>query len=215
MKKPLQPLWVSPETSSEQFLEFAEFHPIICCTASRRVEGAEVSGNGYIQGAGDDNEAWSCGLTPPLFWQHRQQLMSTDEEELPKLIQSLLKSEDVKSKNNAAVLVAPTKNIYIGTLNLGPPENIDGMILCIGQVTKMNFEDVEKSGHVLCLECGTGKTGSRALRARLPLVREFVSSLTKRHCAPKIFIACSTGIDLSVGIALTILCLYFDDNCKL
>ena len=216
LKKPLQPFWVTPETLfSELPPEAAQIHPVICCTASRRVEGTEVSGNGYIQGAGDDSEAWSCGLTPQLFWHNRQQLMSTDEEELSDLIQNLLQRNAAIDKDDTAVLIVPTKNIYIGTLNAGPPEIFDAIILCNDQILTKTSEDIEPPGHMLRLRCGAGKLGSRALRAKMPLVRAFVSSLIDRKDFPKILIACSTGKDLSVGIALALLCLYYDDYCKL
>lgn len=38
---------------------FDDFHPVICCTSSRRVVGGEMSEGGYIQGAGDDTENWA------------------------------------------------------------------------------------------------------------------------------------------------------------
>ena len=174
-----------------------------------------MSGNGYIQGAGDDNEAWSCGLTPQVFWQHQQQLMSTGEEELPELIQDLLQRDAAEDESNAAVMVAPTNNIYIGTLNVGAPDTFDGLILCSDQVPSTTSQGPETSARMLCLNCGTGKLGSRALRAKMPLVRAFVSSLIDHNHCPKILVACPTGKDLSVGIALALLCLYFDDNCKL
>ncbi len=215
LKKPVRPFWVTPETFSSNLLpEFSHYIPVICCTASRRVEGAEASENGYIQGAGDDNEAWSCGLTPHVYWQHQEQLMSTDEEELPGLIQKFLKVEGAKSESNAAVLVAPAKKIYIGMSNAGPQEEFDGIIICTNQATKKEPEGVETLGHVLRLHCGSGKLGSRALRAKMPHVRAFVSSLAARNDFAKILIGCPNGNDLSVGVALALLCLYCDDEGK-
>lgn len=29
----------------------------------------------YVQGAGDDEEAWACALTPALFWKHRHEIL--------------------------------------------------------------------------------------------------------------------------------------------
>lgn len=59
ISKPLRPIWVTPESDLESMeLSSSDFHPIICCTASRRVSGTEVAEGGYIQGAGDDTENW-------------------------------------------------------------------------------------------------------------------------------------------------------------
>ena len=216
LKKPVRPFWVTPETFSSYLLpELPHYIPVICCTASRLVEGAEASENGYIQGAGDDNEAWSCGLTPQVYWQHREQLMSTDEEELPGLIQCFLKVESAKGESNAAVLVTPAKNIYIGMSNAGPQEEFDGKIICTNQASNKYSEGVETLGHVLRLHCGAGKLGSRALRSKMPHVRAFVSSLAAHNDSAKILVVCPTGIDLSAGVALALLCLYFDDDGKL
>lgn len=178
------------------------------------MEGGEASENGYIQGAGDDNEAWSCGLTPQLFWQSRQQLLSATEEGLPELIRSLLSVEWAEPKINTAVLLLPIKTIYIGTLDVGPSEGFDGTIICNDQDVRPKSEDSERPGHVLHLRCGTGKLGSRALRAELSLVPPFVFSLATRFHPPRILVTCSTGNDLSVGVALALICLYFDDDCK-
>jgi tRNA A64-2'-O-ribosylphosphate transferase len=61
---------------------FEDYHPVICCTVSRRVAGGELSEGGYIQGAGDDTENWAHGLSPPVFWANREVLLSTPEAEL-------------------------------------------------------------------------------------------------------------------------------------
>ena len=55
--------------------------PLLCVSASRLVaEGGDVAsahaGWGYVQGAGDDAETWSCGLTPALFWRHADTLLA-------------------------------------------------------------------------------------------------------------------------------------------
>ena len=63
------------------------------CSASKRVHGAEISAGGYIQGAGDDSESWALGLTPPLFWAHKDELLRRNEEDIPGLIAELLARE--------------------------------------------------------------------------------------------------------------------------
>jgi tRNA A64-2'-O-ribosylphosphate transferase len=50
LKKPLRPFWVTRDSSTlaNQY-EFHDCHPVVLCTASRRVRGAELSEGGYIQ----------------------------------------------------------------------------------------------------------------------------------------------------------------------
>ena len=219
LKKPLQPLWVTPEFSLALQPDInTAYNTVICCTASRRVIGAEASENGYIQGAGDDSEGWSHGLTPVVFWKHRDQLLSTMEEEMPALIQHLIRS--CSNTGNCDVVRLGSTSLYIGTIrNSSIPELYDGIIVC-SNVSPSNPgpkpEDVWKSGtRILHFLCSDGKLGSRALRSHLPLLLPFVRSLTIGGKLPKIMLACSTGEDLSVGVALAVLCLFFDDDCML
>ncbi|PXF47116.1 tRNA A64-2'-O-ribosylphosphate transferase [Gracilariopsis chorda] len=98
--KPLRPIWVSPESTLWQHgipLQQLDFTPIVCISASKVVPDGERSfiepslveqvvcgvtfaprpvGFAYVQGAGDDEEAWCCGLTPSLFWYHHDRLLS-------------------------------------------------------------------------------------------------------------------------------------------
>ncbi|TGO82366.1 hypothetical protein BPOR_0848g00010 [Botrytis porri] len=73
--KPIRPIWVTPESQISETSEiFEDFHPVICCTVSRRVSGGEISEGGYIQGAGDDTVNWAHGLTPHIFWTNQEVL---------------------------------------------------------------------------------------------------------------------------------------------
>ena len=178
--------------------------------------GAEASENGYIQGAGDDSEGWSHGLTPVVFWKHRDQLLSTIEEEMPALIQHLLRSCS-NTVNSGAVRLGLT-SLYIGTIrNTSIPELYDGIIIC-SNVSPSNAsskpEDARKNGtRILHFLCSDGKVGSRALRSHLSLLLPFIRSFTMGGKSPKILLVCSTGKNLSVGVALAVLCLFFDDDC--
>lgn len=216
LKKPLRPSWVTPEFSSAPQRDInTAYNTVICCTASRRVIGAEASENGYIQGAGDDSEGWSHGLTPVLFWKHKDQLLSTIEEDMPTLIQHLIRSCP-DTVNSDDVRLGST-SLYIGTIrNTSSPELYDSIIICSNVSTSNpgpKQEDPRKNGtRILHFLCSDGKLGSRALRSHLPLLLPFIGSLTIASKPPKILLACSTGKDLSVGVALAVLCLFFDDN---
>ena len=217
LKKPLRPLWVTPEFSSAPKRDITTaYNTVICCTASRRVIGAEASENGYIQGAGDDSEGWSHGLTPAVFWKHKDQFLSTIEEDMPALIRHLIRS--CPDTGNSDVVRLGSTSLYIGTIrNNSTPELYDGIIAC-GNVSPSKPgpkpEDARKNGtRILHFLCSDGKLGSRALRSHLPLLLPFVRTLAIGDKPPKILLACSTGKDLSVGVALAVLCLFFNDDC--
>ena len=180
--------------------------------------GAEASENGYIQGAGDDSEGWSHGLTPTVFWKHKDQLLNTIEEDMPALIQHLIRSCPKIGDDDAVRL--GSSRLYIGTIrNTSSSELYDGIIICGSDSPSTSGpkpDDARKNGTmILHLFCADGKLGSRALRSQLPLLMPFVRSLTIGDKPPKILLACSTGKDLSIGVALTMLCLFFDDHCML
>ena len=173
---------------------------------------------GYIQGAGDDSEGWSKGLTPTLFWRHSEQLLAKSEEEVLDLIQDLITMDpDCNAASGDAVKIGPTR-LFVGTWSsIGQAEQYDGVVICSGPGFSKPEEESKQDGgkRVLNLLCGDGKLGSRALRSQLPHILPFIASLANAGCAPKILFLCATGKDLSIGVALAVLCLFFDDGCKL
>lgn len=204
-------------TSTHESIPSTNYHHVICCTASRRVFGAEMTEYGYIQGAGDDNEGWSNGLTPDLFWGHREQLLAADQEGITDLIQDLISTDQDNSiADSDAVKIGPTR-LYIGTLSsAGQAEHYDGIVVCGGTLPFKLDQEIKdaKERATLYLPCGDGKLGSRALRSQFPRIPSFINSLPDRGLPPKILFVCLTGKDLSVGVMLVVLCLFFDDNCK-
>ena len=201
-----------------EFTTSEDYHMVVCCTASRRVHGAEMTEDGYIQGAGDDSEGWSNSLTPFLFWRHYKQFLAAVEEDIPGLIQKIsIADQDSSFKIDDAVRVAPTR-LYIGTVSsVAQAERYDGIVICGGSAPyelDQGFKD-DSARKTLDLPCGDGKIGSRALRSQLPRIPPFIASLPDNGSPPKILFVCPTGKDLSVGVALVVLCLFFDQTCKL
>lgn len=218
LQKPLRPFWVTPDSMSTQVVPCTNYLRIICCTASRRVFGAEMTEHGYIQGAGDDSESWSSGLTPTLFWRHKEQLLAAVEEDFLNLIQDLAATDQNNSVTGVScVKIGPT-SLYIGALSsAAQAEQYDGLVICGGTKPSKSDQGIEegKRKNILFLHCGDGKLGSRALRSQLPRIPPFIASLPDYNLPPKILFLCQTGKDLSVGVALAVLCLFFDDDRKL
>lgn len=187
---------------------FPDFHPIVLCTASRRVNGAEASEGGYIQGAADDHEAWAGGLTPKIFWSNKDKLLSTNEDQLPSLIVELIKEE--RGPDAIPVLIRPTTSLYVSKTQNLDTSPFDVVISCAPKPLTTTNANHLKTKRYLHLQCQTGKLGSRDLRVQLAHLPNFFARLPS---APgKILVCCPTGRDLSVGVALAILCLYADDE---
>ncbi|OKL64475.1 hypothetical protein UA08_00294 [Talaromyces atroroseus] len=180
------------------------YNLFVLCSASRRVRGAEASEGGYIQGAGDDSEGWSHGLTAPVFWANKDALFATDESDLPDVISELMtkhagsnSSAGADQRQASGFLIRPSLNLYIcqSRPNTKPPE--------LSTPKRLN------------LGCGSHKIGSRDLRTSL----EKVKASAEKHLLPNpsqsLLVTCETGKDLSVGVLLTIICLFYDDSGKL
>jgi tRNA A64-2'-O-ribosylphosphate transferase len=206
--KPLRPIWVTQDSLlPDETPDFPEFHPIVLCTASRQVQGAEISEFGYIQGAGDDSEAWAHNLTATAFWRHRDRLMIAPEDELPALIQSLMAAEESDPREPEIRPIAQAKNVIL-TRNVHLPKlgltKDDFAVFC-----SPNDPPGKLPAKHIRLECRNGKLGSRDLRNEL-------YKLLAAGCIPpeggKLYVSCPDGKDLCVGAALAIICLFADGS---
>ena len=215
VSKPLRPVWITPDShlvGSNSVFE--DFHPVICSTVSRRVLGGEASEGGYIQGAGDDTENWAHGLTPAKFWANSSVLLSTPEGDLPHLIDTLVKQNSVDLSGNVQC-VKPTSSIFIACVGAPPSGESSPSISLLPKTTDQNTWRISP----IKLEIGLGphKIGSRNLRAALPTIIEFAEKVllqvdSSEATLKQILICCESGKDLSIGTALAILCLFFDDD---
>ncbi|KAI2473847.1 initiator tRNA phosphoribosyl transferase [Annulohypoxylon bovei var. microspora] len=226
VKKPLRPTWVTQESLLVPTDEvFDNFHPVICCTSSRRVLGGEMSEGGYIQGAGDDTENWALGLTPPVFWRHADILLSTPEPDLPDLVRSLVSGEIADMSTSSPRQIAPC--VFVGSL---PLLNSSSPSTCVVAVYSKTTDPSSWVKSPLLMEVGVGKhkLASRNLRLALPSISDFVRQFLQRapdsssedsDSSPpeprRILIACETGKDISIGVALALLCCHFDSEGSL
>ena len=186
----------------------ANLNQLILCSASKRVPGAEASEGGYIQGAGDDSEAWSLGLTPQLFWRYRTLLLhDTAEEDLPMTIASLIANNNTITHIEDHRLIKPTSTLYIGPSWADSPNNFDLIVDCTASSGSGGPE-------VLAVGCREGKLGSRDLRDKLPAIKDFIRAALARESSPRILVTCPSCKDLSAGVALMLLCLFYDENGK-
>lgn len=172
-----------------------------------------MSEGGYIQGAGDDSEGWAHGLTPPVFWENKETLFATTEEDLPILIEELVKKHHQEAPLEQGTLIKPTKNLYFGKSDAGnrSADSFDLAIDCNADPDDATSEDSKR----LNLGLAPGKIGSRNLRKVLDKVERFIFTKLKPESHQSVIVRCDSGKDLSVGVALAIICLFFDDQGKI
>lgn len=168
-----------------------------------------MSEGGYIQGAGDDSEGWSHGLTPQVFWANKPGLFQTPEEDLPELINALAQEHRNQGSGKQATRVAPTQNLYIGQTD--PHINNSGLY---DLIIDCNGDPAGSEGNPkrLNLGCGHSKLGSRDLRKSLDKVQGFVSSQLSSNPSQSLLITCESGKDLAGGAVLAVLCLFYTED---
>lgn len=210
VSKPLRPFWITRDSGIPTGrLDSTDYYPVVLCTTSRHVSGAEISENGYIQGAGDDNEGWSRGLTPRLFWENKQTLIDAREQDLPDIIDQILAAEQ-DDRNARPIMITPTNWISIApfsALNSLGTRQYTRLIVCEKKLSREGDSTLAK--RLMHLQCRIGKLGSRDLRKELHKLEPYFSDLTQDL---QILVVCPDGKDISVGVALAIMCLHADDN---
>ncbi|KAL2813253.1 tRNA A64-2'-O-ribosylphosphate transferase [Aspergillus granulosus] len=207
--KPIRIAWANRTYfHPTDLLKGKDYNLFVLCSASKRVQGAEISEGGYIQGAGDDSEAWAHGLTPPVFWAHKPMLLTQAEEDLPEVIEKLIREHRQQSSNHQATLVAPTRNLYISQAD---PSLVDSGLYDLVIDCNGKAEATGGSPKHLILGCVSSKQGGRDLRNHLDRVRTFVNSQLGSDSSRSLLVMCESGKDLSAGTLLSILCLFYND----
>lgn len=218
VKKPMRPLWVTPATSLDALSkpdDDDEFATVVLCTASSKPSIDVRDDLRYVQGAADDHEAWSCGLTAPIFWRNSESLLATAEDDLPAKITELLNGSSSDKIESLPTLIKPTASVFVGdesTIKQAIP-TMDVLVYCGPTVEPEIRERIEKrGGKVVHLSCTSGKNGSRQLRASLNHLED-LSKISQPNS--KILVAGQDDKDMAVGAALAIICSFVDENGKL
>jgi tRNA A64-2'-O-ribosylphosphate transferase len=169
-----------------------------------------MSEGGYIQGAGDDSESWAHGLSAPVFWANKKALMNTGEEELSGLITTLLEEENKVIGASKPILIKPTDWLFASTFDLlrGTEVGVSDLLVTCGEASQMPPQPTKKTKNIH-FECRKGKLGSRDLRQQLSKITAFLNS---SRSFSRLYVSCPTGKDLSIGVILTILCLYTTED---
>ncbi|KAK7749519.1 tRNA A64-2'-O-ribosylphosphate transferase [Cytospora paraplurivora] len=245
ISRPLRPAWVTQETELGHMRAdaggddtiFDSFRPVICCTSSRRVTDGEMSGHsGYVQGAGDDTENWALDLTPPVFWDNIDLLLSTPEPGLPPLIGTLVAGaarrpsppggggdgHDLPSTVRQLTPYLYVCPLPVPTASL-PSRDEEGVEVAWCSVALSSSttpaETWVKAADYMDAGLGKHKAASRNLRVALANICDFVSRFLgsddrksdgKRK---RVVIADeSGGKDLAIGVALALVCSCFSDE---
>ena len=242
-------------------LDKLKYSPIVCVSASKQVgEGVERRSHGfsYVQGSGDDHELWGMvcppvlrvllhlllnlcpsyrqGLTPQLFWEHMNTMLTSDREDLPCVVAKVI-TESKVIHNRDAWTTFPTPvsavqgRVFVGAVPDMPSRfsptlpNIDGAVSFV--VVSANVpasspdldaesettDHVSEEAHVLRLRLAEGKKDQlHFLQHILPVSTRYIKD--RLTIGDTICVCCDSGRDASVGIALAAIQLFFDGEGK-
>ncbi|KAJ2563137.1 tRNA A64-2'-O-ribosylphosphate transferase [Coemansia sp. RSA 1822] len=201
MCKPVRPIWITRDhrlTIPPDFSE-AEFCPIICVSASSTRDCSD--GFMYVQGAADDHELWAGKLTPQLFWQHREQLLSN--KNTAEIVDQVVSIDQDVQRGNGGVSFIRNTNVAVGAQVAATSlSGFDAVISC--------GEKMDSSERHLRLSIHDSKKGQTEMAIAIPQALQFVEPFMRNNS--RILVQCAQGTNLSVSIALAILTKYTDDN---
>ncbi|KAL1659817.1 initiator tRNA phosphoribosyl transferase [Schizophyllum commune] len=220
---PLRPVWITPASStfpSSDALQ-SDALPVICVSASRQVEnGVERRGDGfaYVQGSGDDHELWGKGLTPAIFWKHHQEIIAATRDELAPLVDRLCAAGPaytVASRTKPSSVEKVAGRISVCAIDDLLPDadseaaNEDQEGVTYVLVTQTS-RPCPVSTTTRVYSMASKNTQTEYLKTVLPEATSFISA--SLASGQNVCIACDTGTDLGVGIAVAALQLNFDDE---
>ncbi|KAF9485227.1 initiator tRNA phosphoribosyl transferase [Pholiota conissans] len=225
--RPLRPVWITPATSAFPNISFdekqdVEFIPVVCVSASKQVDqGLErrAGGFSYIQGSGDDHELWGAGLTPELFWANHSRLLAAERTQLPAIVSEIVsrqpKTPSIYRAQNAATPVNTVggRLLLASLAEIPEPSNDQGDIIYI-LLTSTTVADSVSTKTQHHIPVVSGKKGqSHFLQTILPDAMKIISESLYNN--KNVCVACETGKDISVGVVLAALQLYFGDDGSL
>ncbi|KAM0755461.1 initiator tRNA phosphoribosyl transferase [Meredithblackwellia eburnea MCA 4105] len=251
LRKPLRPIFVSPASvlSLSPASSFQSFIPVVLASASKLAaeeDGLERSaGYTYVQGSGDDHEAWSKGLTPSIFWSNSFEILSADRDEIDQVIRGILDSIEPSLDGLSLSQPSPTptpvssKAKEVRNTNLffdfalpippspSPLSEIDVLQLVLsvhpGSVapTTIIYPTEPNSRGPITLKARTGKSGYPLFfsNSNLDVVVERASDLLREGGKVEIGTMKSEqqgeANDLGVAVGLILLVNNFDDSASL
>jgi tRNA A64-2'-O-ribosylphosphate transferase len=184
----------------------------------------------YSPGAGDDEECWARGLSPALFWKHRQKILSTQTCDDADAVMDCLVTT-ATNKTSAAGTTGTTHdeegqndgslsdplgsmNVHVGSRRAGRPpdcwEAVDAVLNVTEQeyVSLTNQSGIPENKYYLQLPVEEGKRDKHELERWLSVGIVFAV----HHAAQgrKVLIHCAQGKDRSVAVAMAMVALFAD-----
>jgi len=171
---PLHPVWICRETdlNTIDLPPTDNFRLVIMVSASIAEKNHTLDFD-YVQGAGDDEETWSVGLTPDVFWVHSHEFLQCDG---PDHVEEFLSS------------LAPKEDLYIHiqefqgyTYSFGPRIPPCDFLILISSNQTSNLGEFDPSCPFVKVSISEAKKQRRDLIEGLPSMLAFAQKYGKVH----------------------------------
>ncbi|EGD77190.1 hypothetical protein PTSG_08283 [Salpingoeca rosetta] len=239
LRKPLRATWVTTETARAheaasrsdgdtstlelEHVDRTKYTAIVCLCASEPVDIEQRRGYVYVQGAADDEETWSMGLTPRLFWQHKTDLLDGDSDTCGDRVRALVSQQmcsgveamtpDVLADRDLILAHATTHQIGTTNLFIGNRfaaahpwclEIFDAVVVCL-LPSELPHQPQHRS--ILPVRMPAGKRHKKELEDHLEQVLLFV----RHHLAQdhRILVASGDSNDRAPTVATAVLAAFF------
>lgn len=206
LSKPLVPSWYYPYCGPQTIDD--SVYNVCCVSASRKADvHKQINVNGsvtfdYVQGSADDHELWAPShLTADVFWDMCDKIVSDGYI-------SMGDAELEETVNTYKLSLGLLETFPLGDTGIviGKIQNDINYSQLDPNTTTLVFHelhsvvDIPENKSVLHYKISSNKKGANLLRSILPRMPWTLP------CT----ILCDSGRDISVGIAVIILCLNFD-----
>lgn len=221
LTKPLCPVFAhAPEIPT--LPHATQHHVVLVSVSPLSVSDFHWPSATYVQGAGDDHEAWAEGLTPALYWRHRRTLLdsSLTREERIEIIAHLVAEERAQVGKVAwlegechvtRIQETPLYIQAVPTSHTFSKDEREAYALIVHAAKPPS----EGSG-ILGLGLEPSKRGLHAFTQALPHVVDMITDTLWREAqrpSPRgILVCCTDGSQLSGALAVAVLAASFDEH---
>ena len=226
VKKPLRPYWIYNKGDAENVelpLYDADKYNCLVCISCSNPNTSRSDVPWYTAGAADDDETCSRGLTPSLFWDNRETIMSGESDgdtdrQINIIVKQARKDDEEWYQHNGTAGDA-AKNfstigksgIAIGTRRAGRPPECWDYFDAVLNITTMEYDglkggDLPRDKAYLCCPVAEGKKDKYELEKWLAVAIVFV--ITNVIRGRRVLIHCAQGMDRSVAVTMATLVLF-------
>lgn len=210
-----------------------DVYVVVLLGASKRVDLPCLSSDQtyyYTQGSGDDEEIWSGGLTPGMFWDEKNhsRMMSCSQEDLPGVIEQVVQEARAAGKQTipshgasesgqvqlAESIFCIDRRSLSHQFSEGERAKWTLLIHCDGQRVETKEEDCPSSNSLesspLYLNIPHGKAGGAHFRKSIPTVVDAVQRALNSDPQATVLVCDSTkDRSLAIGMCTALLAVFY------